>query len=229
MELQKRIESFLEEKLGSFYCEVLSSRWSNVMQKLCQTTQQLKCASLLAYPTVEMNWNAALALANTLLDEEHRIIQEGGILCRALESSGLLMNVSSSSSAFLRREKQREKEEKKRGAVSRADREINGSSQTVAGSISLDTFSSLAYSSTSSSLAETTGGVSRGAREFEFFLSSLLTQVALKESILAEWAIKKDEVLDDALRVYAHACIASFAFVTRQKIDRLRLLLCSSG
>lgn len=227
MDLVKQVQCFLEQRIESFYVEVLPSRWSNVMQKLCQTTQQLKLASLLTHPSVEMGWSAAFAAATTLVEEEHRIIQEGSTLCKALESSHLAIEASSLSLAASHKEEGKRKVDCKQNptAACKNKRENSSSSILVVNPSSVD-ISPFTHSHSISSLTDTSGGVLKGMKEFHLFLSGMLTQVALKESILAEWCIQKEEMTDDTLRVYAHACIASFALVTRQATDRLKLLFC---
>lgn len=221
MNWEKEVESFLDQKIGCFYCEVLPSRWSSTMQKLCQKTQQLKRTSLSMHSTIEMEWRTALSLANALLEDEHRIIQEGSALCSSLANEAPSIGLSSSSSSFSKGNCGRSKHTEDSLILHRKDEE----SSRDAGLVRRNS-SALLCSSTASILSVAGGGVSKGVLELHLFLSSLLTQAALKESILAEFGVKNEEISDEMLRIYAHACIASFALVTKQNIDRLKLLLC---
>lgn len=223
MNSEREVESFLDQRIGSFYCEVLPSRWSNIMQKLSQKTQQLKRTPLSMHSTIEMEWRTTLSLANALLVDEHLIIQEGSILCSSLVNDVPSIDLSSpSSSLFSKENRGRSKHTEDSLILQKRDKESSFDDVLVH-----HNSPPLLCSSTAPILAAAGGGATKGVSELHLFLSFLLTQAALKESILAEFEFKKEDISDETLRVYAHACIASFALVTKEKIDRLKLLLCS--
>lgn len=150
------ISSFLEDDVMTFYKDVLPSRWSNLLPRLCQKTQRLVRSLHLKYEESEREWETDMNLLDSLLNDEYDVLQRGIVLLD----------------------------------------ELNECSDQK-----------------------------RSAEVFHQFLSSLLSQFALKECIAADWKKKKGKLPSDTMRVYSHAIISSFSLIDKASVDRVKLIV----
>ncbi|KAH8617627.1 hypothetical protein ERJ75_000361200 [Trypanosoma vivax] len=81
--------TYLRERVGQHYLDVLPSRWRALLHRLAQKTQGLQRHDILQDTSLQTDLRADFELANALLEEEHRLYQEGASL--------FLCNISSSS------------------------------------------------------------------------------------------------------------------------------------
>lgn len=81
--LKKSAQMFVEDAIRIQYLHLLPSRWSNLAVRLCRSTQKLKKASIATYSAAEAEFDEMLTLANTLLDEENKILRQGANIVKS--------------------------------------------------------------------------------------------------------------------------------------------------
>lgn len=88
--MKAEVIAFLKSDIEGTYLEVLPSRWSHVLPRLCRATQQCMTASPAEQSSMQTRWNTELSLVNELLEQEHTVIRTGAALLLRLkkEKSG---------------------------------------------------------------------------------------------------------------------------------------------